>query len=212
MGTAEIYRFLLAKFHFEAIQGELTVNAVRNTLKSLPQGLDATTQTYVDVMARIEQQDADSRTLARYVLTWIVLGHRPLKVLELLRALAMMANPGLQTITDDDLTEESRVLSVCAGLIVVDSVSQTVRLIHYTAQQYFDDNREKWFENASLSLSRTCVKYLLISKPDLLMLRRGLGSFLSSERERMISEDPFLGYAARYWGHHVADVQTDIEM
>jgi len=158
-------------------------------------------------MSRIEQQDEDSRVLARNVLTWAVLGRRPLNVVELSQGLAMIANPGLQTITDDDMVEGSRILSVCAGLIAVDSDDHTVRLIHYTAQQYFDETWKKWLGNAPVALTRACVRYLLTGNTDLLTTYH-----YDRQKKTNRPKDPFLGYAAQHWGNHVADVQTDLEM
>jgi hypothetical protein len=97
---------------------------VRETLKHLPQELD---DTYKEAMERIEMQCEDDRKLAERVLSWIVYAFRPLSLQELRYALATM--PGMTEVEDDDLDDQDVLISVCAGLVIVDEESDIVRLV-----------------------------------------------------------------------------------
>ncbi|KAJ6521468.1 ankyrin repeat-containing domain protein [Mycena vulgaris] len=52
------------------------------------------------------------------------------------------------------------VLSVCAGLIVINEADNRVRLIHYTVQNYLDRIQARLFPNDSTEITMTCITYL----------------------------------------------------
>jgi hypothetical protein len=124
-------RFLLAKLHLDSLSTKNTVKAVRDTLNRLPKDLD---RTYDEAMERIDHQNEDDRQLAHSVLTWVAYAVRPLLVNELREALAI--EPGAESVDPDNLLDTDIILSVCAGLVIVDEVMSVVRLIHYTTQEY----------------------------------------------------------------------------
>ncbi|KAJ7111000.1 ankyrin repeat-containing domain protein [Mycena epipterygia] len=123
--------FLLAKLHLDSLSTKNTVKAVRDALDSLPKDLD---RTYDEAMERIEHQNEDDRQLAHLVLTWVAYAVRPLLVNELREALAI--EPEAKSVDPDNLLDTDIILSVCAGLIIVDEAMSVVRLIHYTTQKY----------------------------------------------------------------------------
>lgn len=61
-------------------------------------------------------------------------------------------------------------LSPCACLVVVGDeyvpglrkVGSTVRLVHFTVQEYFQRKREVWFPKAALDIARICITYLTL--------------------------------------------------
>ncbi|KAJ6526342.1 hypothetical protein B0H19DRAFT_863855, partial [Mycena capillaripes] len=124
--------FLLAKLHLQSLATKNTIKAVRDALLHLPTDLK---DTYDDAMLRINSQNDDDRQLALRALTWVAYAKRPLFVGELQEALAI--EPSATSLDADNLLDLGIVLSVCAGLIVVDETLPVVRLIHYTTQHYF---------------------------------------------------------------------------
>jgi len=152
------HRFLLARLHLESLTSVRSVKVPRTRLKSLPKGSNAYDRAYTEAMERIKGQNSDEQDLALQTLAWISCAKRPLSVPEIRHALAVEQDA--QKLDEDNLTEVDDILSVCAGLIVVDEASQTMRLVHYTTQEFFHREWEAWFPHAQLDITRTCATYL----------------------------------------------------
>lgn len=50
-------------------------------------------------------------------------------------------------------------VAVCAGLVTVDAESDAIRLVHYTAQEYFE-TRLDWIATAEAYITKICLAYL----------------------------------------------------
>ncbi|KAJ7443981.1 ankyrin repeat-containing domain protein [Mycena latifolia] len=147
--------FLLAKLHTESLATKNTVKAVREALQHLPKDLN---HTYEEAMTRIKNQNEDDRQLALQALTWVAYAKRPLSVAELREALAIELDA--TTLDVDNLLDIDIVLSICAGLIIVDEAMSVVRLIHYTTQGYFDSIQPVQFADAHTMIASHCLAYL----------------------------------------------------
>ncbi|KAJ6594778.1 hypothetical protein B0H19DRAFT_975013, partial [Mycena capillaripes] len=123
--------FLLAKLHIESLSTKTTVKGVREALQTLPKTLN---DSYDEAMRRIKEQNEESKNTAYSTLTWVANAKRPLTVLELRTALAI--EPDTKALDEDNVLDIDIILSVCAGLIVVDEQVSVVRLVHYTTQEY----------------------------------------------------------------------------
>jgi hypothetical protein len=108
------------------------VRSLKDALNSLPEGLNAT---YDEAMERIKSQSSDDCELAMKVLYWIHYALRPLTLVEIQNGLAV--RPGDSNIDEEGVSEEERLLSVCAGLITLQSESRTMSMVHFSAQEYF---------------------------------------------------------------------------
>ena len=117
-------RFLLAKLHTDSIVGLHNRAAVLEALDSLPTEIHGA---YDIVMERIEQQGKIDNALARKVLLWITHARRPLSIEELQHALAIL--PGMTQMDADHVTDGDILISVCAGLVVVDMEQSVVRFV-----------------------------------------------------------------------------------
>lgn len=117
-------RFLLAQLHIDSIVSKHNRKAIRDTLRRLPKGLD---NTYAVAMSRIEGQNQDDRELAEKVLSWISYACRPLSITELQYAVAV--ENGDTEIDIDALPDEEILISICAGMVVIDLESNAVRLV-----------------------------------------------------------------------------------
>ena len=117
-------RFLLAQLHLASLIGKRSPKAIRTALKKLSRGSDAYDHAYKEAMERIEDQNEDSRELAKQVLSWITCTRRPLTTLELRHALAVEI--GESKLDEDNLSEIEDIVSVCAGLVTVDDESDII--------------------------------------------------------------------------------------
>ncbi|KAI9681865.1 MAG: hypothetical protein M1822_006942 [Bathelium mastoideum] len=184
--------FLLVTLHMESLAAQLTMRGIKKVLRSLPDSLD---QTYDSAMARIQGRDGEVAKLALQVLCWVSYTFRPLTLRELQHALAI--EPGITKFNEDNvISDDDDIFSCCAGLVVIDGSNNTVRLVHYTAKDYFIKNRQKWFPEAEKTLSKACITYLLYDR-----------TFSESNitQDQLFEDFPFIGYAARFWGEHARD-------
>ena len=86
-------------------------------------------------------------------------------------------------------------LSVCAGLVTIDDGSSIIRLVHYTAQEYFQQTLPSWIPTAQEKIARVCLEYLCFDVFELGPLESGY----TTDRLR---DNALLSYAATYWSAH----------
>ncbi|KFY30332.1 hypothetical protein V493_01980, partial [Pseudogymnoascus sp. VKM F-4281 (FW-2241)] len=195
--------FLLARLHVDSLRGKGTKKEIRSTLENLPKGPTALSKAYDEAIERIEGQLPEESARAKRVLSWITYAERQLTTKELSHALAVEA--GESELDEDNILDIEDMTSVCAGLVAVDEESDVIRLVHYTTQEYFEDIRGAWSPKAQEEIALTCLTYL------------SFHSFVTGhcysdeDLERRITQNPFLVYAARYWGNHAFTVQSTIE-
>jgi hypothetical protein len=108
-------RFLLARLHTASLVGLPNRASVLRALERLPTEIHGA---YDIVMEQIKQQGESDEALAKNVLLWVAHARRPLSVAELQHALAVM--PGMKQIDTDYVIDEDLLISVCAGLVIVD--------------------------------------------------------------------------------------------
>jgi hypothetical protein len=121
----DVSRFLLARLHVESLLDKFTVKAVKSFLSKLSKSSETSSETlntaYGEAVQRIENQPPGHRTLARRIISWITFAKRPLKIAELCCALAV--EPDTSALDPDNITDDDDLVSVCAGLVVVDQES-----------------------------------------------------------------------------------------
>jgi hypothetical protein len=108
----------------DSVTSKTNPKAIRETLSNLPRTVQGT---YDEAMHRIGQQNHEHQLLAHNVLMWITNARRPLSMLELQYALSIEA--GTATIDEECLEVEDIFLSACAGIVISDEGSKTVRLV-----------------------------------------------------------------------------------
>ncbi|KAF3074427.1 Ankyrin repeat domain-containing protein 50 [Trichoderma lentiforme] len=186
--------FLLAQFHVESLIGKRSIKAIRAALKKLPTGTCAYDQVYDDAMERIYGSNKEKRELAKESLIWISCALQPLKTIELQHALAVEI--GEYQLDEENLPDIMDIVSVCAGLVTVDEENDVIRLVHYTAQEYFNENWDKWFKDADAYICGVCVNYLAFDV-------FGRESCITHTDLKMrLEQNPLYDYAATYWGSH----------
>jgi len=143
---------------------------------------------YDQTLRRIKEQKGDRSRLGMEVLMWVSHAERPLRINELCHALAVEKEA-----TDVDLENVpllDTVLGSCFGLAVVDKETWTIRLIHYTLQEYL--SRPGALPDAHRTLGQTCLTYLSYGQ-----VKR-----LPADNISNLRDIPFLEYSSWHWGRH----------
>jgi hypothetical protein len=154
-------RFLLACLHTDSLRDKRTEKDVKTTLVTLTKGAAALDDAYKKALQRIDGQLEGDRELARKVLSWITFAKRPLTTVEICCALAV--EPEEDEIDPENVLTQEDLISVCAGLVVVDQESDLIRLVHYTTQEYFERTGDVWNPGGQEHIATTCLTYLSFS-------------------------------------------------
>ncbi|KAF7338853.1 hypothetical protein MSAN_02208300 [Mycena sanguinolenta] len=176
--------FLLAKLHIDSLMEKLTIRSVREALESIPDDLEST---YDEVVERINRQTKEYRKVAWLTLSWITNAKRPLRPSELREALAV--EPGDKALDPENLVDDDTVISACAGLVVINGNDDTIRLVHYTLQNYLERIQSRQFPDAPLQITTVCLTYLSFDKP-------------THQSWHSQTDPAFWNYSAAYWMVH----------
>ena len=190
----------MPRLHLDRLECQITVRDLRAALKSLPTRVD---ETYDDAMTRIQNQVPEYSQLAMSALSWISNALRPLKWYELQHALAICR--GDQKLDEEALVDESLLISVSAGLIILDAQSKTIRLAHFTVEEYFEGRKQSQFPNADVQIAEICLTYLSFDVFE-------TGPCPSpKEMQTRLKQNCFLKYASVNWSHHALRADEHID-
>lgn len=193
---------LLARLHVDALLVETTAKKVKATFASLSKGSAALNGVYNDAMQRVGSQLNGHYELAKKALSWITYVKRPLTIAEICCVLVVEPEDG--KLDPEGVHDIEDLISVCAGLVVVNRESAVVHLVHYTMQEYVESIRATRNPSAQLHIGSTCLTCLLCDKFK-------MGKCMSDkEFEDRLRECKFLDYAARYWGEHAIIVEDEV--
>lgn len=146
----------MATLHIAALESQLNVGDIVTMLKVLPKSVP---DIYDDAMSRIE--NSQNRPQALRALSFLIYACRPLTVPELQQFLALRPDDSdfhAEFVTDGDI-----LVAICAGLVVIDTKTKIIRLVHFTAQEYFDAIRTTKFPEGNLEMAHMCLTYLSFS-------------------------------------------------
>src|SRR5205807_5356906 len=134
----------------------------------------------------IKMQKGNRTRLGMEALMWVSNSERPLQASELCHALGVK-------IGSRDLDPESvpttRILLGCSlGLLTVEESSSTVRLVHFTLQEYLSNNAGL-FQSAHSMMAEVCLTYLNFE------CVRKLSPIVNSVPQTV----PLVGYGTCYW-------------
>ncbi|KAI9894447.1 MAG: hypothetical protein M1814_003205 [Vezdaea aestivalis] len=190
--------FLLAHMNILSLSQKNNRKAILELLGHLPNNINVM---YDEALERIRAQNEDDLALAMSVFLWISCAYRPLEIIELQHAIAV--EPESTFIDEDAITDEETLLSVCAGIVILDEESKTIRLVHFTAQEYLDHNFEQIFPKGQTQIIETYLTYL------------SLDAFAEGPRATpyettvWLIHYPFLRYATQFWGQHAIEETKD---
>ena len=112
---------------------------------------------YGATIERIKAQGGDRPGLGMAALMWISHAERPLRADELCHALAIEL--GSTNFNADNVPSMSTLVGCCQGLITVDAEASTVRLIHFTLQEYLSTSTDI-FSTPHSAMADICLTYL----------------------------------------------------
>ena len=112
---------------------------------------------YGETLGRIKRQGKEGSRLGMAALMWISHSERPLKVDELCHALGVEI--GSADLDCDKVPSIRTLLACCQGLVSVHKECSTVRLIHFTLQEYLQVHPEL-FDRPHATIAETCLSYL----------------------------------------------------
>ena len=144
---------------------------------------------YGATIERIKAQGGDKSRLGMTTLMWISHAARPPRADELYHALAVQ--PGSTDFNAGNIPSMSTLVNCYQGLITVDKEASTVRLIHFTLQEYLSAHPDIFIKPHS-AMAVFCLTYL------------------NSKQVKALSTAPspdtrggsFLEYCSVYWGVH----------
>jgi hypothetical protein len=166
---------------------------MKTASRRLGTGSDAYDSAHDSAMERINSQHKKQVDLAERVLSWIVHAKRQITTHELQHALGIEI--GTLEFDRENCPSVNDMISVCAGLVTVDKGMDTIRLVHYTTQNYFERKRHKYFPSAEQDITTLCTTYLSLNAPE--RSSRSYGVYSSRD-----SKYVFFDYAAKHWGEH----------
>ncbi len=164
-------RFLLARLLAELFASLQTKRQINDLIRSLSVRLGGLSQhrdlyweIYHGTLERINGQSPVDRDLAMQAIMWITNAARPMSPNELCCALSI--EPGDTIFDEENWRSAEMIVSVCAGLVVVDKESDIIQIVHYTAQEFFDDYQHDKIGEVQRALATTCLTYLCFEQPD----------------------------------------------
>ena len=144
---------------------------------------------YSETLSRIKGQGEEEARLGMATLMWISHSEQPLKADELCHALGVEI--GSLDLEGDNVPSIGTLLGSCQGLATVDKEASTIRLIHFTLQEYLRAHPQL-FNKAHSTMAETCLSYLNSHQV----------RALSTSPSRDLRGTPFLEYSSLYWGVH----------
>lgn len=164
-------------------------------MENLPEGRNTITETYDNIMERINDQSPTDRELAENILLWISHIQRPLTLREL--QVALTIREGDTELDLDDLIPRELFISTCAGLVHVEKDTNRIQFVHSTVQEYIQSIKSSRYPEGDVQIATTCIRFLSLGifrmKHDVLTIPQFLN---------LIPTYPFLQYAACHWGLH----------
>jgi len=151
---------------------------------------------YGATIERIKAQAGDKSRLGMAALMWVSHAERPLQADELCHALAVKL--GSTDFNASNAPSISTLVSCCQGLITVGKEASTVRLIHFTLQEYLSAHLDV-FSGPHSAMAEICLTYL--NSQQVKALLTVPSPYAPGTR--------FLKYCSVYWGVHAKRELSD---
>ncbi|KAG9585851.1 hypothetical protein KCU77_g6136, partial [Aureobasidium melanogenum] len=201
--------FLLAVLYAEHLAEFEIIGDLVDALESLKPVSDPYGDLYTSAMQRLQAGKSGNTSLGLTTICWLFLAKRPLRLIELLHALAIAGN---NPQVGKNIPAISHVLNACAGLIIVDETNDTVGLFHKTFDEFLSKNHASFFPYGNETIGRTCITYLssdaFANGPCPEIDPASLWSKSQAEdrtllyKKRLI-QFPLYAYASNHWHDHI---------
>nr|GAT44878.1 ankyrin 2,3/unc44 [Mycena chlorophos] len=176
--------FLVANLQMQILSNSMTSQDIQHSLDDLPQSVGTSYQQIIDKIQGMHTQ-SNSLSLSRVftALAWITNARRPLTVLEVQTVLAFAEDANCLHPTDATQIKMHTLLDACCGLLVQSEGSDTLQLVHYTAQPFLQVLDKPQFQEAPVAITRQLLLYLKLVR------EKCIPSIVSSlETEKLFSE------------------------
>jgi len=150
---------------------------------------------YTATLSRMDAQPRSGSKLGMQVLMWVSHAERPLHVDELCHALGVEGSIDLDI---RNIPAIETLLACSLGLVMVEKSSSTLRLVHYTLQEYLSHDPNLFHKPHSMN-AEGCLTYLNFRHV------RGFSPALRSAPPTA----PFVEYASCYCGTHAKFETTE---
>ena len=187
--------FLLVVLNIDAILGEITMHQRRKKLDEMTKG-EGLGDAYAATLSRMKAQSRSRSKLGMDVLMWVSHAERPLHVDELRHALGV--EEGSVDLNTRNIPATETLLACSLGLVTVKKPSSTVRLVHYTLQEYLSHS-PNFFPKPHSAIAEVCLTYLNF---------RQVRSF-SPALPFVPPTAPFVNYSSCHWASHAKRGDTE---
>ena len=140
----------------DAILDDTTVHQRRQTLHKMTNGFGLD-DAYSTTLSRIREQRGGRVKLGMEAVMWISRSKRPLRGEELCHALAVEL--GTTDLNVQNVPSIRTLLSCTLGLVTIDEKTSTLRLVHFTLQEYLAAH-PSLFTTPHSMMAETCLTYL----------------------------------------------------
>ena len=140
----------------DAVLNDTTVHQRRKTLHKMTSGFGLD-DAYSTTLDRIRALRGNRAKLGMETLMWVSCSERPLKVEELCHALAVEA--GTKDLNAQNVPSLRTLLGCTLGLVTIDEQALTVRLVHFTLQEYLAAHPNLFIAPHSM-MAEICLTYL----------------------------------------------------
>jgi len=172
----------------DAVLADATIHQRRQTLHKMTNGFGLD-DAYGKTFDRIREQGGNRVKLGMGALMWVSCSERQLKAGELCQALGVEL--GTADLNVYNVPSMRTLLSCTLGLVTIDGPESTVRLVHFTLQEYLVFHPDLFISPHSM-IAEICLTYLNFRS--VCELSTPLGTIPPAM--------PFLHYASCYWGFH----------
>jgi len=183
----------------------------------------------MQTIERIQRQPRTRANQGMAALYWISLASRPLSVTEISHALAVRTDSAKNPFDIKRICSRNTLLACCMGLVIIDEETSTVRLVHYSLQEFLQNDNDLEVSLFHIHtghglIAKTCLTYLRFCQSMTLGMtgncaccQRYYKDIVPSyglhypkelpwEMACMCqSEFPLFDYAASEWGNHVRE-------
>jgi len=140
----------------DAVLADVTRHQRRQTLHNMTSGFSLD-DAYSTTLDRIREQKGGRVKLGMEALMWISCSERQLKAGELCYALGVEV--GTTNLNVDNVPSIGALLSCTLGLVTIDEQASTVRLVHFTLQEYLVAYPNLFITPHSM-MAEICLTYL----------------------------------------------------
>jgi ankyrin repeat protein len=187
-------RFLLPVLQLKQLLNEPSWGLMKKSLQNLPLDLP---NTFYGYLSRLGDPSSSSRAhLAWKTLTWLTLTREALDPERLQEALSIQPE---STGPDQDFVPSmSCILECCLGLVVVDEHANTVRLVHFSLQEYLRTHIHTIYPYGLEELALDCYRYCSYQDFSSSPCNNEAGIVTR------LKQYPLLRYFARHWRFHTS--------